>query len=89
MSTSRKIVAALAGVFVCYCASWMMRHRLGVIHPMANLRYFYYGAAPGSRSDHILYALYWPAYGLGVAAQDLQGDRREIHWSDRIDLPPS
>ena len=52
---------------------------------MANLRYFYYGSAPASASDQLLYIFYYPIYAVHLALQGNpeQKGRDFVHWSDR------
>ena len=70
------------GVFVVvalglYGSLWALRARCGLLHPMANLRYYYYGDEPGSTLDKGLYVFFYPVY--------VQGDAKGVHWSDRTD----
>lgn len=67
-------VAAALGV---YASLWALRTRCGLMHPMANLRYYYYGEEPGSALDKSLYVFFYPVYALG--------DAKGVHWSDRTD----
>jgi hypothetical protein len=80
----RVIVAAVLLITV-YGASWSFRRELGLVHPMANLRYFYFGSEPGALSDRALYCFYLGAYGPHILIQTLRGDRYDVQWSDRRD----
>jgi hypothetical protein len=67
------VVSALL-LIASYSASYRFRRQLGLVHPMANLAYYYYGARPNTLSDRALYWFYFPTH--------LFGDRLGIHWSD-------
>lgn len=60
-----------------YLTSWSYRRELGIIHPMANMMYYHYGAKPNDFTDRVAYLIYYPVYFCG--------DRSGIHWSDRAD----
>ena len=49
-------------ILAVYLATWLFRRDLGLIHPAANLAYFYYH--DDERVDRALYILYWPCYRL-------------------------
>ena len=69
-----------------YSASWSYRRKIGLIQPMANFRYFYFGSGPNRFSDRVLYWVYYPAYRPYLAWQWMRyGERFDIHWSDRAD----
>ena len=51
---------------------------MGLIHPMANMAYYYYGRDPNTISDRAIYLFYYPIYKCC-------GDTYGIHWSDRRD----
>jgi hypothetical protein len=70
----------LAGMFAfAYFISWRLLRPAGLVHPMANLRYFYFGSEPGSRLDVSLYYCYLPAYR--IFGESTYG----IHHSERRD----
>jgi hypothetical protein len=71
----RMIAALVLSVGALYFASWHYRRELGLIHPMANMVYYYYGGKPNGYSDRMFYWIYYPIYRCG--------DRYGIHWSDR------
>ena len=76
------------GVLICaaYFSTWSLRRELGLVHPMANLHYFYFGGAPDALSDRVLYWFYYPAYRSHLAYQMIRhGERYDVHWSDRRD----
>src|SRR5258706_496629 len=84
----RHRTAVCAGVLVCvtYFSSWNFRRELGLVKPMANLRYFYFGGDPESVSDRALYWFYYPVYRPYLACQVIRyGERSDVHWSDRRD----
>jgi len=66
-------------VVAAYCISWWLLRPAGLVHPMANLRYYHFGAEPDSRTDVILYYFYLPAYR--VFGKSAYG----IHHSERRD----
>ncbi len=69
-----------------YFSSWSLRRELGLAHPAANLRYFYFGTAPGTLSDRALYWFYYPAYRPYLTYQEhCYGERYDVHWRDRRD----
>jgi hypothetical protein len=83
------VLTALVAVVAVYAASWCLRHEVGLIRPMANLRYFHYGAEAGSFSDRALYWIYAPVYKPYLYWQELwYGERLEVHWTDRRDGGP-
>jgi len=83
------VLLALIVVVAVYAALWCFRYEVGLIRPMANLRYFYYGAGPGSFSDQALYWIYAPVYKPYRYWQKLwYGERFEVHWTDRQDGLP-
>ena len=87
-----KIVAVGLLIGAAYFSSWNFRRELGLVQPMANLRYFYFGADPDTFSDCALYWFYYPAYRPYLAYQMIRyGQRYDIHWSDKRDevLPTS
>jgi len=71
---------AISGAYV---TTWCLRRELGIVKPMANLRYFYYGSEPCTLSDSILFWAYSPLYKTSLALQTWRGDRVDVHWSDR------
>ncbi len=78
----------LSGLMIAavYVSSWRESGRLGITKPMANLRYFHYGSAPGSVSDRMLYVFYYPVYRTHLVAEDIKNQGRAwVHWSDRRD----
>ena len=82
----RRRIVLFAGLLlgVVYSSSWSFRRELGLVRPMANLRYFCFGAEPDSSSDRALYWLYYPAYRPYLAYQMVRhGERYDVHWSDR------
>ena len=69
-----------------YFTSWNFRREIRLIHPMANLRYFYYGTDPDTISDKIFYWFYYPVYRPMLAMHNLRGGNLyEIHWSEGRD----
>jgi hypothetical protein len=74
------ILSCIAFLFAIYIGSWFFLYRLGLVGPMANLTYFYYGEYQ-QRSDKVLYVLYYPQYWTGTHL--FGGSRYGIHWSDR------
>jgi len=86
MRRHRKVVTVPLLVAAAYFSSWSFRRELGLIHPIANLRYFYFGADPETLSDRALYWFYFPAYRPYLAYQMARyGERYNVHWSDRRD----
>jgi len=75
----------LGGAFLTlYVGTWLFRHDLGITHPAANARYFYYGADACTLSDSFLYWIFSPAYKTALTIQRSRtGYADEIHWSDR------
>ena len=81
---------AIVSVLAMYVLSWTFRKDLGFVHPMANLRYFYFGNSPDSTSDNALYLFYYPLYAAHLGFQgdpEIHG-RSAVHWSDRRDAKP-
>ena len=82
-----RIVVAV-GLLICaaYFSSWGFRRELGLVQPMANLRYFHFGVDPDTFSDRALYWFYYPAYRPYLTYQLIRyGERYDVHWSDRRD----
>jgi hypothetical protein len=80
------VFLAFIAVVAVYAALWCFRHEVGLIRPMANMRYFCYGAEAGSFSDQALYWIYAPIYKPYLCGQMLWcGERFEVHWTDRQD----
>ena len=81
----RALRVGFAVAVIAYLALWSMRREAGLVHPMANLRYFHFGSEPGSFADRALYVFFLPVYGASLLAQSGRGDRDDVHWSDRRD----
>jgi hypothetical protein len=83
---ARRVAIGLAA-FAIYLGAWLFRREVGIVQPMANLRYFYYGAAPCSLSDSVLYWGFSPAYKPWLAIQRVRtgGYPDDVHWSDGWD----
>ena len=82
----KKLVVVVLLIGAAYFSSWSFRRELGLIHPMANLRYFYFGADPEAFSDRALYWFYYPTYRPYLAYQMVRyGERYDVHWSDSRD----
>src|SRR5436309_15893511 len=76
------------GVLICaaYFSTWSMRRELGLVHPMANLHYFYFGGAPDALSDRALYWFYYPAYRSHLSSQMIRhGELYDLLSSDSRD----
>ena len=89
LTMKRRLLKALLWLlplWALYWASWHWSGELGITHPMANLRYFYYGSNPGSFSDSVLYWAYYIPYRIHIAHEDFKDQGRDfVHWSDRRD----
>ena len=83
MTRRSAVIVILLAIVPAYGAGWWFRWGLGIVGPMANLRYFYYGAGPCTLSDSLLFWTYSPLYETWLGLQTWQGDRFEVHWSDR------
>ena len=81
----RALRIGFAVAVIAYLSLWGVRREVGLVQPMANLRYFHFGTEPGSFSDRALYVLFLPVYGASLLAQSWRGDRDDVHWSDRRD----
>ena len=80
------VLSALVVLIAAYALLWYFRCEVGLIRPMANMRFFYYGTEPGSFSDRALYWIYAPVYKPHLYWQELwYGERLEVHWTDRRD----
>jgi hypothetical protein len=91
------IIVILSLVFLIYVFTWIFRWQIGLISPMANLRYFSYTKITFSNNtynnetkreglDNFFYYLYYPLYSLNRWSNtQLKADDIEIHWSDRKD----
>ncbi len=75
-------------VVATYLGIWSQRHRVGLIHPEGNLRYYRFFNG-GSTLDRIGYLLFWPLVRTDYLRQDmLLGARNEIHAHDRSAAGP-
>lgn len=80
----RTVFVVMLVVISVYLGVWFLRIPFGIIRPAANLRYFFYGAAPCTYSDSVLYWVFSPAYRASLAIEALRrGGRTMVHWSDR------
>ena len=83
MTRRWRTIAALGLFALSYMAVWQFRRELQIVRPMANLRYFYYGTAPCTLSDRLLYWVFYPPHRASIAIQDLSPGRDDVHWSER------
>src|SRR5689334_11866153 len=82
----KKLVVVVFLIGAAYYASWSFRRELGLVHPMANLRYFHFGPAPETFLDRALYWFYYPVHRPYLSCQMIHdGERYDVHWSDRRD----
>ena len=75
--------------FVSYYISYSKGYQLGIIHPTANARYFYYGTYQGF-SDKFLYAFYFPIYRFDLLLEKngyAKWSNGYLHWSIREVTP--
>lgn len=90
------LMSSIAVLFLSYVFSWVYRRELGIVKPMANLRYFYYVQSipdccydhltPRPPIDNLLYYFYFPLYKpYDVMQKIMTGERYDVHWSDRRD----
>jgi hypothetical protein len=78
------IVIAVCVILSLYVGTWCFRKQIGVVQPMANLRYFCYSPGPETWQDRTLYVVYFPLYRTSIAIQDWGDEgRTDVHWSDR------
>ncbi len=78
-SRSRNAFIAAGIGIAFYALSWLYGEEVGLKSPMANLRYFYYGAAPASTRDKVLYVFHYPIYAIHLARQgDPENPRTEF-----------
>lgn len=90
MSRRKTLLLMLPLVVGVYIASWVFSGTLGITHPMANGRYFYYGSNPESLSDWVFYQIYYSTYRIHLVFEDRMNEGRDfVHWSDRNNEAPT
>ena len=85
MAMKRRVILAIVVVVLAggYTSSWFFLQQLGLVRPMANTAYFYYGKSH-AKPDSALYVTYFPLcwYEMRTKGHSRYG----IHWSDRKEM---
>jgi len=83
----KRLVITFGAILIAYSLAWGTRYKTGLVNPMANARYFYYGQEPEHWSDTTLYTTFYPIYKTRYFFQSLEDEGHwDVHWSDRKEV---
>ena len=81
-------IIVLLLLVLLYCLPWCFGAQIGLVKPCCNMRYYYF-VEYDSRTDRLLYVLYWPIIRLSLRFETTWwGAHGAKHWLDRRPTPP-